>query len=228
MDRRNFIKNCSLVLSGITVAKSIALQPKMLFGKDDSTKNIALNLITGNSEIAVEKVEALIKNSKLNLGTVKFAEYSIPGKHIGDIVLVRDNNLINFRAATDEFSRDLFKLAEELGLPEQVENPVLCKFYTEEKIQSPESVDIFHKNDLIHQLEVDDEKAAYDITGTKGYLTISIKNKNVRTIYSTCKHKTCIKMGSINKPGQNLVCIPNQIRVSISGDNEFGIDSLSF
>ncbi|MFQ5824686.1 MAG: NusG domain II-containing protein [bacterium] len=228
MDRRNFIKQCTLIVSGFTVSKGVTLLPNSLFAKDIALSNFSLNLITNNPDKAVLKVEDLIKNSNLKHKNVKFMDYTISGNHIGDIVLIRDNNLIDFRVANDELSKNVLEISKELGFPKNLENPVFMKFFTENPLLTPKYIKVFHENILIKQFEMDADIDSYAIKGSKGYVTISIKNKNVNVISSSCKHKTCIKMGSINKPGQNLVCIPNQIRVSIDGDNEYKIDSLSY
>jgi len=37
-----------------------------------------------------------------------------------------------------------------------------------------------------------------------------------------------MNMQPISKPGENLICIPNQINISISGINSYGVDSITF
>jgi hypothetical protein len=50
----------------------------------------------------------------------------------------------------------------------------------------------------------------------------------VKIVSASCKHKTCMKLGAISRPGQSLVCIPNRLRVVIEGGNDFGVDGITF
>ncbi|RVU54970.1 NusG domain II-containing protein [Anaerosphaera multitolerans] len=45
-----------------------------------------------------------------------------------------------------------------------------------------------------------------------------IENNHIYIKDSTCKDKTCIKMGKISEIGQSLVCLPNRLMVSIEVD----------
>ncbi len=72
------------------------------------------------------------------------------------------------------------------------------------------------------------DKELYRIEGLKGHVDIRIKNKSASIISATCKHKTCMNMEAISRPGENLVCIPNQINISIAGKSLLGVDSITF
>ncbi|MFQ5772471.1 MAG: NusG domain II-containing protein [bacterium] len=229
MDRRKFIKQCTFFVSGVTVFRSTGFLSDYLYANNKLMDNFSLNLITNSPDKAIAMVGDLIKQSNLKDKNVKFIEYPISGTHVGDIVLIRNNNLVDFRNANDNLTKNVLKLSKELGLPKNLENPVFLKFYTEnDKLLTPKRVNIFYKNILIKQFDVDENMDSFDIQGAKGNVTISVKNKTVKINFSSCKHKTCVKMGSITKPGQNLVCIPNQIRIAIEGENEFNIDTLAY
>lgn len=228
MDRRNFLKQCALIASGFSVSKGVALWPNSLFAKQIYLENFSLALITNKHDKAILKVEGLIKNLNLKNKNIKFSEYSMAGNHVGDIVLIRDNNLINFRAAHDDLSQHVLDISRELDLPQSLQNPVFMKFDTESNSLTPNFINVFHKNVLIDQFDINVDRDSHPIKGSKGLVIISIKNKSVRIISSSCKHKTCVKMRSINKPGQNLVCIPNEIRITIAGRSEIGVDGISY
>lgn len=61
----------------------------------------------------------------------------------------------------------------------------------------------------------------------KGTNVIHIENGSVHMAESTCPDKTCIKQGSIDSPGEIIVCLPNKVIVEITGDSEKGPDTVS-
>lgn len=61
----------------------------------------------------------------------------------------------------------------------------------------------------------------------KGTNVIHIKKGFVYMEESTCPDKTCIKQGSIDRPGEIIVCLPNKVTVEIIGEAESGPDAVS-
>ena len=58
------------------------------------------------------------------------------------------------------------------------------------------------------------------VIGFLGSSEISIAEGKVRFVKSPCTKKYCIHHGWINKINQTIVCLPNQITISIVGDSE--------
>jgi hypothetical protein len=56
--------------------------------------------------------------------------------------------------------------------------------------------------------------------GPLGETEIIVENGAVRIGSSPCPHHYCQHMGSINRRGEILVCVPNRIVVSITGGSE--------
>ncbi|MCM8710345.1 NusG domain II-containing protein [Clostridium sp. SYSU_GA19001] len=56
---------------------------------------------------------------------------------------------------------------------------------------------------------------------------VDISNGKVKILDADCPDKICIKDGSIDKPGQILVCLPHKVVVQIKGQN-IETDDLSF
>jgi hypothetical protein len=56
--------------------------------------------------------------------------------------------------------------------------------------------------------------------GPLGETEIIVENGAVRIGKSPCPHHYCQRMGSINRKGEILVCVPNRIVVSITGGSE--------
>lgn len=59
-------------------------------------------------------------------------------------------------------------------------------------------------------------------------MLIVIEKDNIWVEETTCPEKVCVKTGKINKPGQNIVCLPNKTVIYIEGTEETEIDDVSF
>lgn len=46
---------------------------------------------------------------------------------------------------------------------------------------------------------------------------IIIKKDGVYVLESSCKDKVCIHQGKINRTGQSIVCLPNQVVIKLEG-----------
>jgi hypothetical protein len=49
-------------------------------------------------------------------------------------------------------------------------------------------------------------------------MRFEIKNGRAAVTHSDCPDKTCVRTGSISRPGQVAVCLPNRIVLSIEAD----------
>lgn len=59
------------------------------------------------------------------------------------------------------------------------------------------------------------------VKGPLGYSIVEIERDKARMKYSPCPGEvsyTCYKLGWISKPGQMVVCLPNQVAIRIVGD----------
>jgi len=68
----------------------------------------------------------------------------------------------------------------------------------------------------------------FSIEGDKGKVVIEVKDGRVRVVESSCFQKICVNTGWINKPGQNIVCLPNKVLVTIEGKGSSKIDGMSY
>jgi hypothetical protein len=64
--------------------------------------------------------------------------------------------------------------------------------------------------------------------GVRGNIELAVGNGSAEIVTATCKNQTCMKMGTLRRAGQSLVCIPAQISVSVAGANSFGVDGITF
>ena len=136
--------------------------------------------------------------------------------------------MIPFRSADDEVSRQLRQAAADLSLPRRLENPALLRFQAEDTALTPAEARVFHRNILVKRLPLDRATGAHRIDGARGHVAVAVKDRSVEIVSASCRHKTCMGMGPINRAGQRLVCIPNQITVAIAGAEGLGVDGITF
>lgn len=234
MRRRDFLKYSSLVVPAAAVMGTMGTFTNKIFAAEKSqlfsgkTGMFSLSVITDQPSRTIHLMEQIIKNSRYGSGDLDFSEYKLEGIHTGDIAYVKSGKLIDYHKGTDDFSMMLNESAGSLKLPRSLDNPVMLRFSSQLDLSSPGIVNIFRGDSMIKQLSIDKDVDHYRVEGSKGHVEISIKNKNVKIVSSTCKHKTCMTMGPAARPGDNLICIPNQISVAVAGKNSLGIDSITF
>lgn len=89
-------------------------------------------------------------------------------------------------------------------------------------------VEIEVKGKLFKKLPLDNSSNERITVETDlGKNIIEISNGKVRISDADCRDQICIKDGSINKPGDILVCLPHKVVVQIKGENS-DTDVLSF
>lgn len=228
MKRRDFLKYSSLILPATAAMGMIGPFANKVFAAVQNGDSFSLSVITDQPSRTIHTIEQAIKNSEYGKSTLEFTEYLLKGRHVGDIAYVKSQTLIDYRKRNDDFSILLDDSASSLSLPRTLDNPVILRFSSQQDLLEPGSVNIFRGDALVNQLSLDNDKELYRIEGLKGYVDIRIKNKSVSIISASCKHNTCMNMEPITKPGENLVCIPNQINISITGKSLLGVDSITF
>lgn len=137
MKRRDFLQKSALMIAGIAVSGIGSLHPQRLLAADAGARDLSLDIITADPDAAIREIEQLIKTAALPQRVIKYQECRLPGVHTGDIALVKDGNLLNFREAGDDFSRHLREISQGLSLPHVVENPFLLRFYSENRQVQP-------------------------------------------------------------------------------------------
>lgn len=84
------------------------------------------------------------------------------------------------------------------------------------------------KNERVAQWVITEDAAPRRIESARGFVDIAVRDRAVRITAASCKHKTCMNLGAIRRPGERLVCIPNQIAVTIEGRHAHGVDGITY
>ena len=56
---------------------------------------------------------------------------------------------------------------------------------------------------------------------------VEVKNGKVRMVQSDCSGKECVNQGEIALCGECIICLPNRVTVTISGEDD-GYDAISW
>ena len=67
-----------------------------------------------------------------------------------------------------------------------------------------------------------------EVEGPLGKTLVRIKDATVKVIDSPCPDKLCIHMGEIQRAGNWIACLPNQVFVRIMGKEEESLDAQSY
>jgi hypothetical protein len=59
-----------------------------------------------------------------------------------------------------------------------------------------------------------------ELEGAIGVSVAEIRGGTIRMISSPCANQTCVAAGSINKTGQWIACLPNQVFMYVEGKEE--------
>lgn len=80
---------------------------------------------------------------------------------------------------------------------------------------------------LYQEVPVDQDQII-DVMNDDGthLLTVRIQNGSVEVIESTCKDHICMDSGPIKHVGQTLVCLPNQVVITLDSTNQKGPDGI--
>ena len=56
------------------------------------------------------------------------------------------------------------------------------------------------------------------VSGPLGETVVELSDGEARVLSSPCLNQSCVSAGPIHSPGQWLVCLPNKVFVSVSGN----------
>lgn len=224
MNRRYFLQ------AGLLGSAGIVLASNTLFSKKSVRKidyNIDFSILSDEPEKATDLADSFIK-SLSSPQTFVYEENKMNGIFAGDIAWIFDNRLIDFRKSNDMLSKRLRNISELLKLPRNIQNPVLISIRSSNKDIKPKFVNLFRNDTLFERILISENHKSVTIKGTKGDLSFSLENGYLRAIDSSCKHKTCIHTGSISHSGKSIICIPNNLRLTLDGGSKSKVDGITF
>ncbi|MDA3844433.1 MAG: NusG domain II-containing protein [Candidatus Kapabacteria bacterium] len=224
MNRRNFLRLSGFAAVGTAVSVFSSVNLSAL-GTSYTGSGFSLEILTDNSASAIEYISSFI--GQISKSVVEFEEHQMYGNHIGDIVYLNNNQLIDYRQDKGTFSAKLRQLSSVLNLPSSVKDPKLLVFRTKNNTYA-RYLNIHSDNILINRLDISENHKEIIIPSSKGELFVSVENRQARVVSTSCKHKTCQNSHPISQTGQHIVCIPNQVRLTLEGVNSSGIDGVSY
>ena len=65
----------------------------------------------------------------------------------------------------------------------------------------------------------------YELNGGTNILVIEGGGAYLKD--ANCPDKTCVKTGKIHYVGQSIICLPNEISITVRGDSDDGVDFVS-
>lgn len=211
MNRRNFFRVSSLAAAALTIG-SIG-NPVKLFASSKTSSAFSLELITDNSSKAIKLAEEFLKSEYTGTGNIKFSEYSLENAESGDLVYFNEGRLVNYKTGFNNTSVSLKEIANELGLPKVINNPVRLRFSSDNTGAAAKNFLVFHKQKMIKKVSSGESNINLTINGTKSELTLNINSGKARVVRAGCTHKNCINSGSISLANESIVCIPNEIHI---------------
>ncbi len=227
MNRRQFVGGSILTAGGFIAFNKIFAKNSLNINSNKINFNsIDIEILCDEPNIAYDSLSSFLK--LLNVSNVKIEEHQLIGNYTGDIVFIYNNCLVNYKADNTKHSHLVKNISENLRLPRKIKNPTLIKAVTNTKNTSPKFVNVFIDNKIVDKLKIDENKKDIHVSTNNGDLYFSINNHNVFATHSSCKHKTCIHAGAINKAGQNIICVPNNIRIALDGNHEQSMDAITF
>jgi hypothetical protein len=72
-----------------------------------------------------------------------------------------------------------------------------------------------------------DRDRVIEVPGPLGITKVEIKEKRARVTHSPCPHKYCLHMGSVDRNGGLVVCVPNEVILQMDKERPDGLDAVS-
>ena len=81
---------------------------------------------------------------------------------------------------------------------------------------------IYVQNELRYTIDLDkQEDSEFIVEGTKGKVTVSIKDHSIGVVEAECPHQDCVHTGYIKETNRPIICAYNQIYIIIEGTSDY-------
>jgi hypothetical protein len=87
-------------------------------------------------------------------------------------------------------------------------------------------IEVYSDNQLVGRYPLNRDRTI-SAKGTVGITNIEIKNGHARIKESSCRNKTCMRMGELGSSGGFLLCLPNGILVKVGVERSDNLDAVS-
>ena len=90
-------------------------------------------------------------------------------------------------------------------------------------LKSGNTADVYIDDKLVQtiDLSVDDE---YTFQTDKGSNTVEVRNGAVSMKSADCPDKVCVRMGTKNRNGETITCLPHKLAIEVHGGQEQDVD----
>ncbi len=90
-------------------------------------------------------------------------------------------------------------------------------------LKSGNTADVYIDDKLVQtiDLSVDDE---YTFQTDKGSNTVEVRNGAVSMKSADCPDKVCVRMGTKNRNGETITCLPHKLVIEVHGGQEQEVD----
>ena len=90
-------------------------------------------------------------------------------------------------------------------------------------LKSGNTADIYIDDTLVQTIDmsVDDE---YTFQTDKGSNTVEVRNGAVSMKSADCPDKVCVRMGTKNRNGETITCLPHKLVIEVHGGQEQEVD----
>lgn len=65
------------------------------------------------------------------------------------------------------------------------------------------------------------------IKGKTGDIKIRVQSRRVSVLESSCPLRICVKTGWIKRPGEAIICVPNNMVIRIEGEKKEEVDAIT-
>jgi hypothetical protein len=222
MHRRQFIQRV-----GVFAAATPFMGATRLLANEPGAPGAILRVLSDRPELMYKRVGDALASLRMGGQTVTVAKQDLAGVFVGDVVLASSGQLVD-PIIQDSREADVVRtLAGALDLPNRVENPVLTTFRVGPVTQAADHAVVEVDGALHGHLDLAKDTAPILVDGIGGHVRLQVTRGVVSIVEASCRHKTCMRMGSASEAGDELLCIPARVRVLIPGLAFGGLDAVS-
>jgi hypothetical protein len=80
---------------------------------------------------------------------------------------------------------------------------------------------VYLEGELLYSIDLSQVESGYSLPVGEGN-TLRVEPDGVRMEWANCPDQLCVKQGKISKGGRPIVCLPNQVMVTIGGEEGGG------